>query len=163
LVWYNFAMMNTDLSFKDESQAGELPPSTSQTNEAQDSRRRIGIIIGIVAGILLLLAAAVASVIYLSNPNTPTEQIRDVLIIFVALEFMVLGVAMVILMIQLATLINLLQNEVKPLLESSNETVNTLRGTAIFLSENLSEPVIRMNEYASGARRFAELIGILRK
>jgi hypothetical protein len=66
---------------------------------------------------------------------------------------MVIGLAMVILIIQLATLTNLLQNEVKPLLESTNETANTLRGTAAFLSENLTEPVIKLNEYLSGIRR----------
>ena len=159
-------MMNTDLSSHDESPVGELPPPTTPTQsqkDKQDARRKTWIIVGIVAVILLFLFATIALIVYLTNPNTPTEQIRDVMIIFLALEFMILGVAMVIMIIQLATLINLLQNEVKPLLESSNETVNTLRGTAMFLSENLSEPVIRMNEYASGARRFAELIGILRK
>lgn len=159
-------MMNTDLSPKDESPVGELPPPTTPTQtlqEKQDARRRTWIIVGIVALVLLFIIATVALIVFLANPNTPTEQIRDIMIIFLALEFMVLGVAMVVMIIQLATLINLLQNEVKPLLESSNETVNTLRGTALFLSENLSEPVIRVNEYASGAKRFAELIGILRK
>jgi hypothetical protein len=156
--------MNTDLSSTDKSPVGELPPPTSQAQkDSRASRQRVWIAIGIIAAILLVLAGTIGLVIYLSNPNTPTEQIRDVVIIFLALEFMVLGVAMVILVIQLATLINLLQNEVKPLLESTNDTVNTLRGTALFLSENLSEPVIRMNEYASGARRFAELIGLLRR
>jgi ABC-type multidrug transport system fused ATPase/permease subunit len=159
-------MMNSDLSSYDESPVGELPPPSTPTQtqkDIQEARQRTWIIVGIVAVVLLFLITTIAMVIFLANPNTPTEQIRDIMIIFLALEFMILGVAMVIMIIQLATLINLLQNEVKPLLESSNETVNTLRGTAIFLSENLSEPVIRMNEYASGARRFAELIGILRK
>lgn len=159
-------MTNNDLSYLDESPVGELPPPSTKTRtpqEIQDARRKTWIIVGIVAVVLLFLLATIALIIFLTNPNTPTEQIRDMMIIFVALEFMILGIAMVIMIIQLATLINLLQNEVKPLLESSNETVNTLRGTAIFLSENLSEPVIRMNEYASGAKRFAELIGILRR
>lgn len=158
-------MMNTDLSSYDESPVGALPPptTTKTPQEIQDARRRTWIIVGVVAVVLLFLIATVSLIVFLANPNTPTEQIRDIMIIFLALEFMILGVAMVILIIQLATLINLLQNEVKPLLESSNETVNTLRGTAAFLSENLTEPVIRVNEYASGARRFAELIGILRK
>jgi hypothetical protein len=85
------------------------------------------------------------------------------MIIFMAFEFMVLGVAMVILIIQLATLINLLQNEIRPILDSTNATANTLRGTAIFLGDNLVEPVIKINEYLSGLYRFFELIGFRRK
>jgi len=45
-----------------------------------------------------------------------------------AFESLIIGVTLVILMIQLATLINLLQNEIKPILNSTNETVNTLKG-----------------------------------
>jgi hypothetical protein len=76
---------------------------------------------------------------------------------------MILGVAMVILIIQLATLINLLQNEIRPILDSTNDTANTLRGTAVFLSDNLVEPVIKINEYLSGLYRLFELIGFRKK
>jgi hypothetical protein len=57
----------------------------------------------------------------------------------------------------------LLQNEIRPILESTNETANTLRGTAVFLSENLTEPVIKLNEYAVALRRLVELLGLGRK
>jgi amino acid permease len=80
-----------------------------------------------------------------------------------ALEFLLIGLALVILIIQLANLINLLQNEVKPILESTNETANTLRGTAAFLSQNLTEPVIQLNSYVAALRRAIELLGLARK
>jgi hypothetical protein len=63
----------------------------------------------------------------------------------------------VVLVIQFASLINLLQNEVKPILQSTSETVNTLRGTTEFLSENLVEPVIKLNSYLAGLRKFFNL------
>ncbi|MES0361694.1 MAG: hypothetical protein ABUK20_12315, partial [Anaerolineales bacterium] len=65
--------------------------------------------------------------------------------------------------VQLATLINLLQNEIIPIVESTNETANTLRGTAVFLSDNLSEPVIKLNQYMAGLMKLTELIGITRR
>ena len=68
------------------------------------------------------------------------------------------GVALVILMIQLAVLINLLQNEIKPILNSTNETVNTLRGTVTFLSDNLAEPVIKLNQYMAGFKKLLDLL-----
>ncbi|HEX9616050.1 MAG TPA: hypothetical protein VGA03_01445 [Anaerolineales bacterium] len=131
---------------------------------SQDSQRRQRLaIIALVIGGLILLGAMIAAIVYLASPGSPTERIRDIFIIFMALEFAVVGLALVILIVQLATLINLLQNEIRPILESTNETANTLRGTAVFLSENLTEPVIKLNEYAVAARRLVELIGLGRK
>ena len=64
-----------------------------------------------------------------------------------------MGLHLVVMIIQLAALINLLQNEVKPILNSTNETVSTLKGTAKFLSDNMVEPVIKMNEYLAGFKK----------
>jgi uncharacterized protein YoxC len=63
-----------------------------------------------------------------------------------ALESLLIGLTLVILIVQLARLINLLQNEIKPILDSTNETVSTMRGTITFLSDNLAEPVVKLNE-----------------
>jgi hypothetical protein len=80
-----------------------------------------------------------------------------------AFESLVIGVALVILIIQVASLINLLQNEIKPILDATNETVNTLRGTTTFLSENLVEPVIKLNTYLAGIQRVLKLLGLKRR
>jgi hypothetical protein len=64
--------------------------------------------------------------------------------------------------VQLARLINLLQNEIKPILDSTNETVSTLRGTTEFLGNNLVEPVIKMNEYSAGIQQALKMIGLIR-
>ena len=120
-------------------------------------------IAGAIAGAILLLALLITVVIYLALPDTNTERIRDIMIIVMALEFMFLGVALLVLIVQLATLLNLLQNEIIPIVESTNETANTLRGTTVFLSENLTEPVIKLNQYLAGLMRLTELIGLTRK
>lgn len=140
----------------------ELPPGLTPLQKEQIRRQRIIIITLIVMGVVLI-AALIVSIYYLIQPETDTARIRDIMIIFMAFEMMILGVSMVILMVQLATLINLLQNDIKPILDATNETANTLRGTAVFLSNNLSEPVIKLNEYASGLYRFIELLGLARR
>src|SRR3989337_2166398 len=117
------------------------------TKSPEDLRRQRQTLIGLGIATVFFLALIILAVIYLARPATPTDKIRDIFIIFMALEFLVLGLALVILIVQLATLINLLQNEVKPILETTNETANTLRGTAVFLSDNLVDPVIKLNEY----------------
>jgi len=75
-----------------------------------------------------------------------------------ALESLVIGVVLVILIVQMAILINLLQNEIKPILDSTNETVNNIKGTAIFLSDNLVEPVIKLNSTLAGFKRVIDFI-----
>jgi amino acid permease len=70
----------------------------------------------------------------------------------------VLGAGLVILIVQVATLINMLQHEIKPIIESTNDTVNNLRGTTQFLSNNLVEPVMKMNEYLAGLKKFLDMM-----
>ena len=86
-----------------------------------------------------------------------TGQIRDVFIIFFALESLIIGAALIVLVVQLAVLINLLQNEIKPIIDSTNETVHTIKGTAVFLSDNMVQPVIKLNEYLAGLKKVADI------
>ena len=134
--------------------------STNPKEKEQKSRR---ILIAVIVGAILILAALILAIIVLMQPTTPTDRIRDVFIIVVALESLVIGVALIILIIQLASLINLLQNEVRPILTATSETVNNLRGTAEFLGENMVEPVIKLNGYLAGMSRVIELMGFNRK
>ena len=121
------------------------------------------IITAVIAGAVILLALLGAAIYFLLQPATPTDRIRDVFIIVVALETLVIGVALIVLIVQLASLINLLQNEVRPILHATSETVNTLRGTAEFLGESVIEPVIKLNGYLAGMQRMLELMGIKKK
>ena len=57
----------------------------------------------------------------------------------------------------------MLFRSVRPILHATNETVNTLRGTAEFLGENLVEPVIKLNGYLAGLTRMLELMGLKKK
>jgi hypothetical protein len=123
------------------------------------NNNRRWVIAGAIFLVLVLLAGMVAAIIALTrNPEVATN-VRDIFIIFMAFESLIIGAALVILVIQIAGLINLLQNEVKPILQSTSDTVNTLRGTTEFLSENLVEPVIKLNSYLAGLRKFFDLFG----
>ncbi len=143
----------------------QAPPPPQLTPEQiaelrEQERRQKTLVAGIVAGIVLILVLLGVAIYFLMQPTAPTDKIRDVFIIVVALESLVIGVALIVLIIQLASLINLLQNEVRPILHATSETVNTLRGTAEFLGENVVEPVIKLNGYLAGLKRMLELLGI---
>ena len=137
------------------------PPLTSEQLEQERQMKRTMTIVGIGAVLLLILLGV--AIYFLLQPATPTDKIRDVFIIVVALESLVIGVALIILVMQLASLVNLLQNEVRPILKATNETVNNLRGTAEFLGENVVEPVVKLNSYLAGLTRMLELMGLKKK
>jgi amino acid permease len=137
------------------------PAELAEQGEREKQMRRI--MISVIAGAVVLLALLGVAIYFLLQPATPTDRIRDVFIIVVALESLVIGVALIVLIVQLASLINLLQNEVRPILKATSDTVNNLRGTAEFLGENVVEPVVRLNGYLAGLYRMLELMGIRKK
>jgi hypothetical protein len=140
----------------------EVSPEEATASAASLRHQRL-LILWIVLGGLVFVALVVLAVFGLMQSGEQTAKIRDIFIIFMAFESLVIGAALIILVIQVASLINLLQNEVKPILDATNETVNTLRGTTNFLSENLVVPVIKLNSYLAGLRRFFQLFGFKEK
>jgi hypothetical protein len=137
-------------------------PEEIAAHQASLARQR-WIIAGVIVGVVVIVALLILAVIALSRNPAAAANVRDIFIIFMALESLLVGAALVVLIIQLASLINLLQNEVKPILKSTNETVNTLRGTSEFLSENLVEPVIKLNSYLAGLKKLFDLFGVKTK
>ena len=139
-----------------------LTPEQIAAKKAQERQMKT-IVAAVIAGVVVLLIGIGFAVYALLQPGTPTDRIRDIFIIIVALETLVIGVALVVLLIQLASLINLLQNEVRPILQATNETINTLRGTAEFLGESVVEPVIKLNSYLASIQRVLVLMGLKQK
>jgi hypothetical protein len=135
-----------------------LPPETPSATPADAPARSNAPIGLIIAGVLVLGLVITGMVLLLTADNDTTARVRDVFIIFMALESLVIGVVLVVLVVQLATLINLLNNEIRPIIRSTNDTVNTLKGTVTFLSDNLSEPIIRLNETIAALKKFFDII-----
>jgi hypothetical protein len=112
---------------------------------------------GLVVGSIALLALIVFAVIFLLNsPKTPV--IRDIFIIALGLELFLMGVAAVLLILQTTRLINMFQHEIKPVLEMANETMSTIRGTAIFMSDTLVEPVMKFNSTIASIKKALDML-----
>jgi hypothetical protein len=113
----------------------------------------------IIVGVVLVILAVTAGIVVLAGQSSEiTTKVRDIFIILLALEMFAIGTALIILIVQVAALTNLLQNEVKPILNSTTDTVNTLKGTVKFLSNNVSEPVIKLNQSLASLNRVLELL-----
>ncbi|HKI54888.1 MAG TPA: hypothetical protein VJ987_12245, partial [Anaerolineales bacterium] len=96
------------------------PPPTMEELKAQreQDKQMRRTMTGVIIGGVILLGLLGLSIYFLLQPATPTDKIRDIFIIVVALESLIIGVALVVLIVQLASLINLLQNEVRPILKA---------------------------------------------
>lgn len=124
------------------------------------ARQRKLIIAGTIVAIVLLIIGGLAAAFWLVSNPTQAAPVRDVFIIFMALEFMFIGAALVVLVIQLAILTNMLQHEIKPILQSTTETLNTVRGTTAFLAENVVEPVIKLNAALAALGQVADTLSV---
>jgi len=163
--------MDNQKNLRQSSSGNQASPASNESLAAQTGtetkeltpEQRRAVIIGVIIFALLVIGV-IASIIVLARlPGATVAHIRDIFIIFMALMSLLMGMAIVILMIQVARLTNLLQNEIKPILDSLNETISNLRGTTAFLSDNITEPVIKLNEYLAGFSQLLYAIGFLRK
>jgi len=134
-----------------ESSFADAPPP-------QQPKSRLGRTIGVVLGAVIILVA-LAGAIYglVTNPDL-TATVRDITIIILALSTTLIGLALVVLILQVQSLIALLRDEIKPILSSANQTARTVRGTTTFLSDSVVKPIISVASYASGIRQAAKLL-----
>jgi hypothetical protein len=138
-------------------------------------RARRWLIVGLIVAGLFLLGLIVLLVFlsrdayqaaYADVGPSPGQVVvgvlRDAAIIFVAFETLIIGLLLIILMLQIQSLIVLLRDEIKPMLEAANETLATVRGTTQFVSHNVVSPVVKWSGYLAGLRRVVREISGLR-
>lgn len=104
--------------------------------------------------VLSLIIAAVLAAVNGYGLSGAFRVLRDFLIVVLALQGIFISVALVILVIQLASFLNLLRNEVKPLIDELRDTATAARGTARFVSKNVASPMISTAASIAGARAF---------
>ena len=84
--------------------------------------------------------------------------VRDLAIVLLAVESLVIGIVLIILILEVRSLARLLRNEIKPILDSADETVRTVRGTTTFVSDTLVNPAIRISSFATGVGRALKIL-----
>ena len=130
----------TEKPTTDESTSKELITSesgidsennTETATERSSEASKKGKLWLIVAAVVLI--AIIAGIVSLSfgDPDS-VGKVRDIFIILMALMMFVIGIALVVLIIQIADLTNLLKNEVRPIMKSTTDTVSTLKGRKVY-------------------------------
>jgi len=143
-----------------ENDNGSLAPPPEDSGS---SGRSISLIIKLSAAILILLilallAFALVAALTAAETWAPFVQIfRDVLIIIVVVESVLIVTAFAILILQAAGFIIMLKTEIKPILDNARETTRLTKATAEFVSQNSIDPLIQIKSFISG------LLGFLRE
>lgn len=84
---------------------------------------------------------------------TWSALIRDIAIIIIAVQSIVIGVLIGILIWQVWRLVKTLQTEVMPIIQETRETISTVKGTTTFISDNIVSPVAKTSGYVAGTRQ----------
>jgi hypothetical protein len=139
-----------------------LTPTTDSQGTIEQPKRNTGRNIAIVAGIVIFLALIGLAIYGMARNPEFTAVLRDIFIIALALVTIVIGLFLVILIFQLQSLIALLRDEIKPILESANQTASTVRGTTTFVSDSVVKPMIGVASVAAGVAQTLKLLAVAR-
>lgn len=127
---------------------------TTVTSADRKSKRTLTWI-GVIAAVVVLVII-IGFVLMIQAGVTGT--VRDVIIIILALESLIVGTLMVVLVIQVIALVKMMREEIKPLLESAQDTLESARGTTTFVSKKVITPAISIASTAAGIKRVAEFL-----
>lgn len=149
---------------ENQSVPATTPPESGDSG-GFDLNRIVVISVSVLVGtfLLLLILATLGAVFSTAGFGTVVQIIRDIMLILLALEGALIVLALAILIAQVARLVNLLQNEVGPVLQNTQETVEHVKGTAQFVGKNVSQPLVNTASFVAGAGAFmSEIVRINR-
>src|SRR4029450_11451528 len=82
-----------------------------------------------------------------------SATVRDIAIILIAIQTLVIGVLLAVLVWQIWRLVKMIQLEIKPIIADTQETLNTVRGTTTFVSETVVDPIVKTSGTVMRYRR----------
>ena len=127
--------------------------TTSYTSAVPEPASRGGMSraqqIGIGVGVVVVLVGSCAFLYWLSTLGA-LHVLRDLLIIFLAFESILVFVLLAWLILQVQSLVEYVNTEVKPILGSVQESVTTVQTTTSFLQESVVQPVIKVQSATAG-------------
>lgn len=119
--------------------------------------------LGAIILVLFLIGVVLAVLTPVESTGARLSYIRNILIIVVVLEGIVIIGAISTLIVQVTRLVNLLQRESRPILHDARQAVQQARGTVGFVSETATAPIIRTGAFLAGVRVFAREVGGIRR
>ncbi|HPJ66089.1 MAG TPA: hypothetical protein PK243_11250 [Flexilinea sp.] len=108
----------------------------------------------------LFILVAISAIIYMMVCSTPetSELVKNISVVLFVFSFILLAVMTILLFIQIINLTNLIKDEVKPILKSTKETVNDIKGTVSFLGDKAVSPVIDTHAKIAGINKIIKVL-----
>ncbi len=116
----------------------EEQPITMTDTRRQLNRRKNLIVIAIVIIVALVVLAFALMISW-----GILDEFRDIVIIMLAAESLVIGGVTLFLLYQVIMLVALLREELIPLIQSAQDTVNSARGTTVYVSRKVVVPAAK--------------------
>ncbi len=132
-----------------------LPDETVSKSRADKKKNRRMTYIGI--GVAVVVILIIASFVLMIRGGV-TGVVRDIVIIFLAIESVVLVGLMVALVIQMMLLVRMMRDEVRPLITSAQETINSARGTTQFVGRKIVTPTASAAANIAQVRRMFQVL-----
>jgi len=126
----------------------QQPYSDIPTKESPQGAIPKGLLIAFVVLAFLIILALSLWIYAAATPVQGLAALRDVAIVVLALESLLVTFIMLVIVILLWDLLNVIQRDLIPLLqstlESAEETAHTVQGTTTFVSEYFIAPLIKL-------------------
>lgn len=106
-------------------------------------------------GVVLLLALCGGGSYFLVSRNL-ADDTRDFLLILLAVQSLVIGAFLLLTLWQIYSLVQLLRQEVIPLLNTTKETVDQVKNTTTFVGQSVAGPIITLRSAISGAKAMSD-------
>ena len=141
-----------------QNQITALPADVTNTNKDEQSSSFLKANLGLIFVGAFIFAVFWGGFLWLivwlaSNQAAEVEAVRDVMIIILAMQSCIFGIAALVLLVIVIRLVNMLEFEIRPILEKTNETLGTVQGTTTFVGDNMVKPAIRAKSQLAGIRK----------
>ncbi len=80
-------------------------------------------------------------------------DLRDIAIILLAIESIIIGVILLLLLWQVRLLVLLLRDEIRPILKDTQETTRTVQVTTRFVGSRVTKPIVQTASMMAGIRQ----------
>ena len=128
---------------------------THVTTDAEHEMKRRMTLIGIgIAVLAVLILLSFAGMIALGI----IDEVRDIVIILLAIESLIVGGVTLFLLYQIIMLLTLIREELIPLIQSAQDTVNSARGTTVYVSRKIVVPSVRAAQTMARLQTMARVL-----
>jgi hypothetical protein len=133
------------------------PEQPAKLSAGLGSSRKPAIIGGLV--IVVILAAFVALGVLLFNNPDATSRLRDIFIILLGIETMIIAVLILLLLIALVyvalklyDLTQFVEDEVRPMLNRADDAIRTVHSRTVFIADTAVKPVVDVMSYIAAVK-----------